>query len=650
MDEKRSMPGNDSAPRNNYTRHDSDARSNLNTPHDDSAPRSDSAPHNDSGPRRDSAPQNEATSRKTVRSLWATLQEIFALSKPYRLRFYLATISVLIGSAIWLTVPLGLRELIDAVFEAGDRGLLNLLAIGLFGLFIIQAFFSFLGNYHLEWVGERAVTDLRKKIYEHLHRLGFRFYANRRLGEITSRLTNDVGSIRTALTDSLPQLFTITFSLVGSISLMVVLNWRLSLVIFVIVPFITLATRYFGQKVRSLSRSIQDDLAQSTAVAEDALSAIRLVQAFVREEFEVQRYHEAVEKLFGTARRKVVISQLFWSGVGILFMTTLVIIFWFGGREVLEGRLTAGDLVAFIIYALNISRSISQTSRLYTAVNTAAGASERVFELMKEVPEITDAPDARPLPPVRGEVRADNISFAYDKKRPVLKGISFHVEAGETVALVGPSGAGKTTLLNLIPRFYDPQQGSITIDGIDIRSVTVKSLRSQISIVPQEVHLFGTSIRENIRYGNLEATDRQIEEAARSANAHDFIMEMPDGYDSLIGEKGVKLSGGQRQRLAIARAILKDPAILLLDEATSSLDSESEAQVQEALYRLMQNRTTFVIAHRLSTVQHADRILVLDHGEIVEEGTHAELIARGGLYSHLHALQFRELDEGELKE
>jgi len=588
---------------------------------------------------------SEKDEQRSVKTLRKTLTDIFALSKPYRLRFYLATVAVLIASGIWLTVPLGLRELLDAVFEAGNEDLLNFLAVGLFVLFILQAVFSFMGNYHLEWVGERVITDLRKSVYKHLHRLGFRFYEERRLGEITSRLTNDVGSIRTALTDSLPQLFTITFSMIGSVTLMVILNWRLSLVIFVTVPLITIATRYFGQKIRSLSRNIQDDLAESTAVAEDALGAVRLVKAFVREDYEVGRYTTAVEKLFRTARRKMILTQLFWSGVGIMFMSTLVIIFWYGGIEVLAGRLTAGDLVAFIIYALNISRSVSQTSRLYAAVNTAAGASERIFELLDEVPEIVDSEGAKEVTHVDGAIRAQNVWFGYDEKRPVLKDISFEAAKGETVALVGPSGAGKTTLLNLIPRFYDPQEGEIFVDGTDIREFKIKSLREQISIVPQEVHLFGTSVKENIRYGNLSATDEEVISAAKAANAHEFITDMPEGYDAMIGEKGVKLSGGQRQRLAIARALLKNPAILLLDEATSSLDSESEAQVQDALYRLMQNRTTFVIAHRLSTVQHADRILVLKDGSIIETGTHTDLIEQEGLYSHLYALQFRDLDE-----
>lgn len=590
---------------------------------------------------------DKKTEQPGIKTLRKTLSDIFALSKPYRIRFYLATACVLVASAIWLTVPLGLRELLDAVFEAGNQELLNLLAIGLLGLFILQALFSFAGNYHLEWVGERVITDLRKKVYEHLHKLGFKFYAERRLGEITSRLTNDVGSIRTALTDSLPQMFTITFSLIGSVALMVVLNWRLSIVIFLTVPLITVATRYFGQKIRSLSRSIQDDLAESTAVAEDALGAIRLVKAFVREEYETERYKNAVEKLFGTARRKMVLTQLFWSGVGVMFMSTLVIIFWYGGREVLAERLTAGDLVAFIIYALNISRSVSQTSRLYAAVNTAAGATERIFELLEETPEIIDAPGAKEISTVEGAIRLKNVWFSYEEDRPILNEISFSVDSGKTVALVGPSGAGKTTLLNLIPRFYDPQQGTIFLDDTDIRKYRIKSLREQISLVPQEVHLFGTSVKENIRYGKLNASDDAVMKAATAANAHDFIMAMPEGYNSLVGEKGVKLSGGQRQRLAIARAILKDPAILLLDEATSSLDSESEAQVQDALERLMKNRTTFVIAHRLSTVQNANQILVMESGRIIESGTHPELIDKGGLYSHLYVLQFRDLDEPE---
>ncbi len=370
--------------------------------------------------------------------------------------------------------------------------------------------------------------------------------------------------------------------------------------------------------------------------------AVRLVKAFAREPYEVQRYNAAVENLFGEARRRVVISQIFWSVVGTTFMLALVAIFWFGGTEVLAGRLTAGDLVAFIFYAFNIARSVGGLSQLYTVFNSAAGASERIFELLDTTPEVRDAPGATTLPPVRGAVRFEDVSFQYEPGRPVLRGITLSVEPGETVALVGPSGAGKTTLLNLIPRFYDPTAGRLLVDGHDLRAVTLRSLRTQIAVVPQEVHLFGTSIRENIRYGRLDATDAEIEAAARAANAHAFIEALPDGYDTTVGERGLKLSGGQRQRIAIARALLRDARILLLDEATSSLDSASEALVQEALERLMTDRTTFIIAHRLSTVLHADRIVVLDRGRIVQQGTHAALVAEDGLYRDLAALQFQD--------
>lgn len=577
-----------------------------------------------------------------AKTLWLAIKRIFRLSKPYRKKFYAATILAVASSAVGLSVPLGLKALLDAVFQSGDAGLLNVIALVLLGLFLGQAFLSFGSTYWLEWVGERVVTDLRKNVYEHLHRLGFRYFSDKRLGEITSRLTNDVGSVRTALTSALPQTITVTFSLLGSIALMIMLNWRLSLIVFLTVPVVTLLTRYFGGKIRKLSRDIQDDLADSTAVAEDALGAIRIVKAFAREVYEVGRYSDSVEHLFRTSRRKILLTSLFWSGIGVMFMTTLVIIFWYGGLEVLAGRLTTGDLVAFIFYAFSISRSIGQMSRLYTDINTAVGASDRIFELLDEVPEIKDAEDAVAIDRLEGRITFSGVWFAYEESRPVLKDISIDIKAGQTIAVVGPSGAGKTTLINLIPRFFDPQEGTIAIDGMDIRTVKKRSLREQIAIVPQDVHLFGTSIKENIRYGMLDATDADIEVAARDANAWEFISSIPEGLNAKVGEKGVKLSGGQRQRLAIARAILKNPGILLLDEATSSLDSESEAQVQEALHRLMKNRTTFIIAHRLSTVQHADRILVIEAGSIVQDGTHRQLITQAGLYKQLYELQFRE--------
>lgn len=552
-----------------------------------------------------------------------------------------ALLASVIATLVWLAVPLGLRELLDAVFEESNPALLNTITFALITLFLGQAIFGFLGSYTLDWIGERIVADLRKELYEHLNTLSLRFFSNQRLGEITSRLTNDVAAIRDAVTGTLSEGVTQTISLVGSAGLMVYLNWRLSLIIFITVPVISLTVRYFGQLIRKLSRDVQDRLADTTSVAEEALGAIQSVKSFAREPYEIQRYHSAVGTLFATARKKALFSNLFWSSVSLVFMSTMIVIFWYGGREVLAGRLSTGDLVAFIFFAFNIGRSMGGMARIYTIFSSAVGASERIFGLMEQQPDVRDKPDARPLEKVKGAVSFDNVSFEYENKQPVLKNISFSCNPGDIVALAGPSGAGKTTLLNLIPRFYDVNSGKISIDGLDISKVTQASLRSHIAIVPQQIQLFGSTVKENIRYGRLDATDEEIIEAARFAQAHSFITAHPDGYEAKIGEKGIKLSGGQRQRIAIARAILKRPDILLLDEATSSLDSESEAAVQIALDHLMAQCTTFVIAHRLSTIRNATTILVLEDGRIVEQGTHSKLLQNNGLYQRLHQIQFQ---------
>lgn len=577
--------------------------------------------------------------------LWTALRRIFRFARPYRGRLVAALLLTIVGSLVALVVPLGLRELVDAVFEEANRSLLDWLTLALIVLFAVRAAASFGGSYLLGWTGERVVADLRKRIYAHLHRQGLRFFANHRTGDLTSRLTNDVGSVRSAVTDALSDLLNQSLSLIGSVALMVVLNWRLSLIIFLVVPVVTGFAVYFGRKIRGLSRDIQDRLADTTAVAEEALAAIRVVKAFARSTYEVDRYNEAVEALFDESKYRVLVSALFSATVGLLFFGALVAIFWYGGIEVLAGRLTTGDLVAFVFYAFNIARSVSGMSRLYTTFNSAAGATERLFELLNRTPDLQDAPDAIPLPRVDGHVHFDHVTFAYEEGQPVLRDVTAEVEAGETVALVGPSGAGKSTFVSLLPRFYDPQEGRIAVDGHDLRSVTRQSLREQIAAVSQEVHLFNTSIRENIRYGRLDADESAIVEAARSANAHAFITDLPDGYDAAVGERGVKLSGGQRQRIAIARALLRDARLLLLDEATSSLDSASEALVQDALERLMKGRTTFIIAHRLSTVQGADRIFVLDEGRIVQRGTHETLVQQDGLYRDLASYQFRMPEE-----
>jgi subfamily B ATP-binding cassette protein MsbA len=592
----------------------------------------------------DSAPESEEQTLRPDR-LWTSLRRIFRLAWPYRYRLAAALLLTVLGAGVALVVPLGLRELVDAVFDEANRALLDRLTLALVVLFVVRAAASFGGSYLLGWTGERVVADLRKRVYRHLHRQGLRFFSNHRTGDLTSRLTNDVGSVRDAVTNALSELLNQSLSLVGSVALMVVLNWRLSLIIFLVVPAVTGFAVYFGRKIRSLSRDIQDRLADTTAVAEEAMAAIRVVKAFARSDYEVGRYSDAVEGLFEESRYRVLVRALFSAAVGLLFFGALVAIFWYGGIEVLAGRLTTGDLVAFVFYAFNIARSVGGLSRLYSTFNSAAGATERLFELLRTEPDVQDAPDAAALPPVDGRVSFEGVTFAYEEGHPVLHDIDAEVAPGETVALVGPSGAGKSTLVSLIPRFYDPQTGRIRVDGHDLRSVTLRSLRGQIAAVAQEVHLFNATIRDNIRYGRLDAPDEAVEEAARAANAHAFIANLPAGYDAEVGERGVKLSGGQRQRVAIARALLRDARILLLDEATSSLDSASEALVQEALERLMEGRTTFIIAHRLSTVQGADRILVLDEGRIVQTGTHEALVQQDGLYRDLASYQFRVPEE-----
>ena len=573
-------------------------------------------------------------------SLAGSMRRIFAYARPYRGRLVAAVALTLLSTAVGLIVPLGLQRLIDSVFEAANQGLLDGLAVALFGLFAMQAALGFGGTYLMEWVGGRIVTDLRTEIYTHLHRLSLRFFADQRTGEITSRLTNDVSKVQTVATNDLAEVLRLALTLVGSVALMLALNWRLSLVIFAVVPPVAFATRYFGVVVRKLSRTIQDQLADTTAIAEEAITAVRVVRAFGREPYEVGRYRDSTEALFDTSKRRAWIVALFWNSVGLGFSAALVVIFWFGGREVLADRLTAGALIAFIFYALNIARSVAGAGRLYTSFQSAAGASERLFDLMDTQPEITSAPGAQELTDVRGAVTLRNVTFAYAGGEPVLRGVSLSAAPGETVAIVGPSGAGKTTLLHLIPRFYDPDSGAVEIDGVDVRDATVPSVREATALVAQDIELFGTPLRDNIRYGRLDATDAEVERAAVAAHADGFIADLSEGYDTPVGERGVKLSGGQRQRVAIARALLKDPPILLLDEATSALDATSEAAVQEALSELMEGRTTFVIAHRLATVRDADRIVVLDAGRVVETGTHAELVAQGGLYAELAARQF----------
>jgi subfamily B ATP-binding cassette protein MsbA len=572
-------------------------------------------------------------------------RRLLAYLKPYWGRMTLALIALLISAVFGLAFPLVIVRLLDSVTQAKTYAPLNHLAVILVGIFLMQASFTSIQSYLLAYIGEHIVFDLRTSLYTQLHKLSLSFYSSRRVGDIVSRLSSDVTQMRTMLTNNLTGFLSQMLTLIGSIVIVTMMNARLTLFILALVPVLIVVAGVFGSRLQKASTHIQDQLADSTVVAEEGLQGIRVVKSFGREEYEVRRYNGAMEKTFHASLRMAVYGSSFTGLMMFLGFSTIAAIMWYGGREVISGNLTLAMITGFLMYGISIAASLGGMAGLYAQLRSAIGGVQRVFEILDMQPTIQDAADAMVLPPARGEIHFEDVSFTYDGEAHVLHDISLDIQAGEILALVGPSGAGKSTMFNLIPRFYDPTDGVIRLDGNDLRTVTHQSLREQIGIVPQETILFGGTIRENILYGRLDASEEEMIEAAEAANAHEFIMAFPKQYDTIVGERGTNLSGGQRQRIAIARAILKDPAILLLDEATSSLDNESEGLVQEALDRLMQNRTTVIVAHRLSTIKIADRIAVLDKGRLVELGSHDQLMQLNGLYARLYSRQFRDPEE-----
>jgi subfamily B ATP-binding cassette protein MsbA len=542
-----------------------------------------------------------------------------------------------VAASLGLVFPLIMGDLVDTAIGAdGTTDRLDRTALLLLGVFLVQAVFNYVRSYSLSVAGEGVVADLRRRVYARIVRLPVPFFDQRRTGEITSRLTSDAAVIQTTVSTAVAQALFQGITLIGGVAFMVVISPRLSLTILVFLPVAIIAAAFFGRRLNRVSTSFQDEIARANAFADESIASMRVVKWFTAEADATNRYARAIGDSYRVALRRARLRALFVPSVTFLAFGTLAVVLWVGGRQVLAGTMTTGDLVAFLLYTLTVAGAIGAFTGLYSQLQEALGASRRIFEILDEPMEIHE-PAHPTVPPMReGSVRFENVGFRYlARDSGVLHDIDLTVAPGEVVALVGPSGSGKSTITQLIPRFYDVSAGRVLVDGVDVREQELDDLRAQMAAVPQEVQLFSGTISENLRISKPDATDAELVRAATAANAHEFIEAFPDSYETVVGERGIQLSGGQRQRVAIARALLADPRILILDEATSSLDAESEGLVQEALDRLMVGRTTLVVAHRLSTVRDAHRLVVLDGGRIVEEGVHGDLVAAGGVYARL---------------
>ncbi|MHB8454749.1 MAG: ABC transporter transmembrane domain-containing protein [Acidiferrobacterales bacterium] len=588
-------------------------------------------------------PSGKNSSGAIARGDLRQLISVVRFLRPYRGRVIAASVALVIAASAVLAVGQGLRLLVDRGFAGRDPAMLNLMLVALLSVVVVMAFATGARYYLVSWIGERVSADIREAVFNHVLTLSPGFFEVTRTGEILSRLTADTTLLETVVGSSASMALRNLLLFIGGAVMLAVTSPKLTALVAVGVPLVVVPILFFGRRVRRLSRASQDRIADVGAFSEESLQGIRTVQAFCHEDIDRMRFGERVEAAFATATRRIA-QRAFLTGFVILLVFGAVgVILWTGGHDVMTGRLSAGDLSAFVFYAVLVAGSVGAISEVVGDLQRAAGAAERLLELLATRPAITAPESPRALPsPARGEIEFDQVTFHYPSRQDTaaLSAFSLHVLPSERVALVGPSGAGKTTVFQLLLRFYDPQAGQVRLDGVDVRDAQPAIVRARIGLVPQDPVIFAADAWENIRYGRPDASDDEVRAAADAAYATEFLDRLPQGMGSYLGERGVRLSGGQRQRIAIARAILRNPAVLLLDEATSALDAESERMVQQALERVMQGRTTLIIAHRLATVLKADRIAVMDAGQIVAIGRHAQLIAQGGLYARLAALQF----------
>jgi ABC-type multidrug transport system fused ATPase/permease subunit len=598
---------------------------------------------------------------KLTKASYQKAKRLFGYLKPYRVKFSVGMLFLLLSSVAGLVFPMLLGSLFGGGPEAGDStDVINLnqfsnndIAMMLFVLLAANALFSFFRIYVVSDVVERMLVKVRADTYQHLIRLPMQFFSQRRVGELNSRVSADIGMIQDTMNTTLPEFIRQIIIILGGCTLLLILSPKLALIMMASLPVIIIFAVIFGKFIKKLSKQAQSDVAESNTIVEETLTGISNVKAFVNEFYEVVRYRKSIESIRKVTMKAATWRAAFASFIILFIFGAVVLVIWQGSQMVADptSGLTQREFGAFILYTVFIGASFGGVSDLYAKIQKTIGATEELMDILDEEPEAVDLDEKLQISaPLKGRIRFDDISFTYPSRAEVevLHNLSFNIDAGEQVAVVGPSGAGKSTLVSLLLRFYDPASGQLLFDEKPATEYDLRTLRQQMAVVPQEVLLFGGTIGENIAYGKPDASQEEIAEAAKKANALEFIEGFPDGYDTLVGERGIQLSGGQRQRIAIARAVLKDPAILILDEATSSLDSESERLVQEALEKLMHGRTSFVIAHRLSTIRKANKILVMDHGKLTEQGTHEELMnVKDGLYANLVHLQF---DSGTVSE